>query len=117
MIGRKDSEEDEEEKQKTSEKSKLSKSAVSLKSHTSARVLQEKLNYENEEKRQEIEMERAKLGNQLRLLQLEHDFQEEGIRSVEEERHPKTGIRRRLVKHVQGSRMGEQLGGERKHSE
>ncbi|KAG5859603.1 hypothetical protein JTB14_037051 [Gonioctena quinquepunctata] len=74
------------EKEKTSEKSKLSKSAVSLKSHTSARVLQKKLNYETEKTRQEIEMEKAKLENQLRLLQLEHDLQEEEIRSVEEER-------------------------------
>ncbi|KAG5872218.1 hypothetical protein JTB14_002949 [Gonioctena quinquepunctata] len=86
------------EKEKTSEKSKLSKSAVSWKSHTSARVLQKKLNYETEKKRQEIEMEKAKLKrqeiemekakleNQLRLLQLEHDLQEEEIRSVEEER-------------------------------
>ncbi|KAG5885919.1 hypothetical protein JTB14_032935 [Gonioctena quinquepunctata] len=74
------------EKEKTSEKSKLSKSAVSLKSHTSARVLQKKLNYETEKKRQEIEMEKAKLENQLGLLQLEHDLQEEEIRSVEEER-------------------------------
>ncbi|KAG5862414.1 hypothetical protein JTB14_024443 [Gonioctena quinquepunctata] len=99
MIGRKDSEEElvkwkipgkithiTIEKEKTSEKSKLSKSAVSLKSHTSARVLQKKLNYETEKKRQEIEMEKAKLENQLRLLQLEHDLQEEEIRSVEEER-------------------------------
>ncbi|KAG5895803.1 hypothetical protein JTB14_029219 [Gonioctena quinquepunctata] len=86
------------EKEKTSEKSKLSKSAVSLKSHTSARILQKNLNYETEKKRQEIEMEKAKLKrqeiemekakleNQLRLLQLEHDLQEEEIRSVEEER-------------------------------
>ncbi|KAG5886276.1 hypothetical protein JTB14_002770 [Gonioctena quinquepunctata] len=107
MIGRKDSEGElvkwkiPEKKatlgRKTGKKN-LNKVGLSLKSHTSARVLQKKLNYETEKKRQEIEMkkaklrrqgiemEKAKLENQLRLLQPEHDLQEEEIRSFEEER-------------------------------
>ncbi|KAG5863002.1 hypothetical protein JTB14_020058 [Gonioctena quinquepunctata] len=105
------------EKEKTSEKSKLSKSAVSLKSHTSARVLQKKLNYETEKKRQEIEMEKAKLENQLRLLHLEHDLQEEEIRSVEKERKSQKLGLENVQSSISRVQEGEQLGGERKHSE
>ncbi|KAG5888107.1 hypothetical protein JTB14_023401 [Gonioctena quinquepunctata] len=68
------------EKEKTSEKSKLPKSAVSLKSHTSARVLQKELNYETEKKRQKIEMEKAKLKRQ------EIELEKAKLESVEEER-------------------------------